>query len=398
MLYLTRKQFNTRKEEKRLRMNPSGIIRIMACGILLFCLSVGAVHGDDTSGFQSVSGPCRFSFPEDHGAHPGYRTEWWYYTGNLAADTGQRFGFQLTFFRRQLRPSDTRRDWPEPASAWRTNQIYLAHAALTDLSARRHVMAERVSRAALGMAGAATELAETRIFLNNWETVIAPTKHTLRMTDEAFDLALTLAPTKGPIPHGEEGYSRKGNDPEQASCYYSFPRMAASGRVRIAENEYTVKGDAWMDHEFSTAPLAEGVTGWDWFSLQLDDQRELMIYLLRLDTGGLHPASSGTLIGPRGQAVHLSQADFQVRVTRRWTSPATGAIYPLGWEIVLPGHGLRLALKASLEDQEMITTGSTGVTYWEGSVSVNGLAGGAPVTGQGYMELTGYADPYAPPL
>jgi predicted secreted hydrolase len=381
-----------------LTINTYRLIRVVSWGLGLFCLAVGAVDGDDAAGFRSVTGPCRFSFPEDHGAHPGYRTEWWYYTGNLTAVTGERFGFQLTFFRRQLRPSDTRRDWPEPASAWRTNQIYLAHAALTDLSARRHVMAERVSREALGMAGAATELKETRIFLNNWETVIAPTKHTLRMTDEAFDLALTLAPTKGPIPHGEEGYSRKGDDPEQASCYYSFPRMAASGRVRIAENDYVVSGEAWMDHEFSTAPLAEGVTGWDWFSLQLDNQRELMIYLLRLETGGLHPASSGTLIGPGGQAVHLSQADFQSRVNRRWTSPTTGATYPLGWELTLPGHGLQLALTASLDDQEMITTGSTGVTYWEGSLSVNGLAGGVPVTGQGYMELTGYADPYAPPL
>ena len=379
-------------------MNISRRILVVSWALVLFCLAVGAVCGDNATGFRSVTGPCRFSFPEDHGAHPGYRTEWWYYTGNLRAVTGQQFGFQLTFFRRQLRPSEARRDWPEPASAWRTNQIYLAHAALTDVSARRHVMAERVSRAALGMAGAATELEETRIFLNNWEAVIAPTKHTLRMTDEAFDLALTLAPTKGPISHGEEGYSRKGGDPEQASCYYSFPRMAASGRVRIAENDYVVSGEAWMDHEFSTAPLAEGVTGWDWFSLQLDDQRELMIYLLRLETGGLHPASSGTLIGPGGQVTHLTQMDFQAQVTRRWTSPATGATYPLAWEVRLPERGLELQLEATLDDQEMITTGSTGVTYWEGSLSVSGQSGGLPLTGRGYMELTGYADPDAPPL
>jgi predicted secreted hydrolase len=209
---------------------------------------------------------------------------------------------------------------------------------------------------------------------------------------------LTLAPTKGPIPHGEDGYSRKGAEPEEASCYYSFPRMAASGRVRIADSDYAVTGESWMDHEFSTAPLAEGVTGWDWFSLQLDDQRELMLYLLRLDTGGLHPASSGTLIDPEGEAMHLSLSDIQAQVTRRWTSPATGATYPLGWEIAFPGYAIGFNLTAALDDQEMITPGSTGVTYWEGSVSVNGLAGGVPVTGQGYMELTGYANPYAPPL
>lgn len=379
-------------------MNSIRVIYLCGGILLLLIFFAGALQGEEANGFKAVTGPCRFSFPSDHGAHPGYRTEWWYYTGNLTTATGQRFGFQLTFFRRQLRPSDTRRDWPEPASAWRTNQIYLAHAALTDLSARRHVMAERVSRAALGIAGAVTELEETRIFLNNWEAVIAPTKHTLRMSDAAFDLALILAPTKGPIPHGAEGYSRKGDDAEQASCYYSFPRMAASGRVRIADNDYAVTGDAWMDHEFSTAPLADGVTGWDWFSLQLDNRQELMIYLLRLDTGGLHPASSGTLIGPGGQAFHLGRADFQARVNRRWTSPTTGATYPLGWELTVPGHGLNLVLTAALDDQEMITAGSTGVTYWEGSLSVGGRAGGVPVTGQGYMELTGYADPFAPPL
>jgi predicted secreted hydrolase len=379
-------------------MRSYPIIRVVSCALALLCLLVGSLHAEDKAGFRSVAGPCRFSFPEDHGAHPGYRTEWWYYTGNLTAASGERFGFQLTFFRRQLRPSDTRRNWPEPASAWRTNQIYLAHAALTDLSAKRHVMAEKVSREALGMAGAVTYAKGTRVFLNEWETLISPTAHTLRMTDENFDLALTLASTKGPVAHGEDGYSRKGADPEQASCYYSFPRMAATGRVRIAENEYVVTGEGWMDHEFSTAPLADGVSGWDWFSIQLDDQRELMIYLLRLATGGLHPASSGTLIGPGAQVEHLARTDIRARVTRRWTSPATGAIYPLGWELSLPGHDLQLQLTAALDDQEMITTGSTGVTYWEGSVSVNGRAGGAPVTGRGYLELTGYADPYAPPL
>lgn len=379
-------------------MNFSRTIPILFGMIALLLLVAGQAYADDSAGYLSVTGPCQFGYPRDHGAHPGFRTEWWYYTGNLTAATGERFGFQLTFFRRQLRPSDTRRDWPEPASAWRTNQIYLAHAALTDFSARRHVMAERVSREALGMAGAVTDAKGTRIFLDEWETVISPAAHTLRMTDENFELALTMAPTKGPIPHGEDGYSRKGTASEQASCYYSFPRMAVNGRVRIAGKDFAVTGEGWMDHEYSTAPLAEGVTGWDWFSIQLDSQRELMIYLLRLETGGLHPASSGTLVGPEGQVEHLTQTDFQTQVTHRWTSPATGATYPLGWELSLPGHGLKLELTAALDDQEMITRGSTGVTYWEGSLSVKGQANGLPVTGRGYMELTGYADPDAPPL
>ena len=325
-------------------MNTSRRIRVVSWALVLFCLAVGAAHGDDATGFRSVTGPCRFSFPEDHGAHPGYRTEWWYYTGNLTAATGQRFGFQLTFFRHQLRPSDTRRDWPEPASSWRTNQIYLAHAALTDLSRRRHVMAERVSREALGMAGAVQDQKIVRVFLHDWETVISPAGHRLRMRDPQFHLALDLVPTKGPIPHGEGGYSRKGSLPEQASCYYSFPRLQAHGRIGIGETVYEVDGAAWMDHEYSTAPLAEGVTGWDWFSLQLDDQRELMFFLLRLKTGGIHPASAGKLIEPDGRTVHLRQLDFQPRATRRRTSPATGATHPLAWEVRLPERGMELQL------------------------------------------------------
>jgi predicted secreted hydrolase len=379
-------------------MYATRIITIIAGVIILFTFLAGSIQGGDTTGFQSVTGPCRFNFPQDHGAHPGYRTEWWYYTGHLTAATGQRFGFQLTFFRRQLRSSDARREWPVPASAWRTNQIYLAHAALTDLEGRRHIMREEVRREGLGMAGTETANEEIRVFLHDWETRIRPDAHRLRMTDPDVSLDLTLVPTKGPVPHGVEGYSRKGSLPEQASCYYSFPRMTVSGQISVGDSVHSVSGLGWMDHEFSTAPLAEGVTGWDWFSIQLDDQRELMIYLLRLEKGGLHPASSGTLIGPEGQVTHLARSDFRTRATRRWTSPATGAVYPLDWELALPGHDLTLQLAAALDAQEMITTESTGVTYWEGSVSVSGQAGGAPVAGRGYMELTGYAGRYAPPL
>jgi len=379
-------------------MNSIRVLLLCAGMLLLLIFFAGAIHGEETNGFKTVTGPCGFRFPADHGAHPGYRTEWWYYTGNLTAASGERFGFQLTFFRRQLQPSDVLRTWPQPPSAWRTNQIYLAHAALTDISGQRHVMAEKVSREGLGMAGTVETSEDVRIFLHDWETVITPAGHSLRMRDPAFTLELNLVPTKGPVPHGDAGYSRKGSLPEQASCYYSFPRMKASGRIVLGTTPYTVTGLGWMDHEFSTAPLAEGVTGWDWFSIQLDDQRELMMFLLRLKTGGLHPASAGTLIDPGGRTFHLSHTAFQTRVTRRWTSPTTGATYPLGWSIRLPGQGVSLDLAAVLDDQEMVTTGSTGVTYWEGSVRITGKTGGKSLSGEGYMELTGYADPEAPPL
>ena len=366
--------------------------------VLLAVLLAGPGGADEAGGFRSVTGPCDFVFPRDHGAHPGYRTEWWYYTGNLTAGDGREFGFQLTFFRRQLNPPEARRKWPEPPSAWRTHQIYLAHAALTDIAGRRHVMTEKVSRGSLGMAGALTDGGATRIFLHDWEVLIGPDGHILRMADPAFRLDLILAPTKGPVAHGERGYSRKGDRPEQASCYYSFPRLAARGRVAVGDQEHTVAGTAWMDHEFSTAPLAKGITGWDWFSIQLDNGRDLMLFRLRRAGGELHPASSGTLIGPGGNTRHLSREDIRSRATRRWTSPQTGASYPVAWEIVVPAEGLVLRATAVLDDQEMITAGSTGVTYWEGSLAVEGRAGEGPVKGRGFLELTGYADPEAPPL
>ena len=371
----------------------------IAAGMLAFlCLLAGSSYSDDGAGFRSVTGPCHFEFPKDHGAHPGYQTEWWYYTGNLTAETGERFGFQLTFFRRQLKPSDAKGQWPRPASAWRSNQIFLAHAALTDVSARRHEMAEKVSRAGLGMAGAVTNQNGVRIFLHDWETLIVPDGHTLRADTPDFDLELTLVPTKEPVAHGNEGYSRKGSLPEQASCYYSFSRMTANCRVRTSAIDYTVSGLGWMDHEYSTAPLAEGIAGWDWFSIQLDDHRELMFFFLRQKTGGIHPASSGTLVGTQGEGLHLTLADIQTQVTHRWTSPTTGATYPLGWTFRLPGQELDLELTATVDDQEMVTSGSTGVTYWEGSVTVSGRTGKEGLAGRGYMELTGYADPNAPPL
>lgn len=366
--------------------------------VLLALLAAGPACADETGGFRSVSGPCDFVFPRDHGAHPGYRTEWWYYTGNLSAADGSEFGFQLTFFRRQLTPSEARRRWPDPSSAWRTQQIYLAHAALTDIAGGRHLMAEKVSRDRLGLAGAVTDGEATRIFLHDWEARIGPDGHRLRMADPAFRLDLTLAPTKGPVAHGERGYSRKGDRREQASCYYSFPRLAARGRVSMGGEERAVTGTAWMDHEFSTAPLAKGITGWDWFSIQLDNGQDLMLFRLRRAGGELHPASSGTLIAPDGTARHLTGEDIRTRPIRRWTSPQTGATYPVAWEILLPAEGLVLRATAALDDQEMITAGSTGVTYWEGSLAVTGRAGGDPVKGRGYLELTGYADPGAPPL
>ncbi len=365
--------------------------------LLLAALIVGPANADD-AGFLSVSGPCGLSFPADHGPHPDYRTEWWYYTGNVTAPDGRPFGFQLTFFRSRLKPPADRRDWPQPASAWRSDQIYLAHAAVSDVASGRHLQADRMARPVLGLAGASIVDGTVTIDLHAWQATISPDRHRLRADDDRFTLDMDLTPAKPPVRHGDDGYSRKGQSPERASCYYSFTRLQASGTIIVDGDPYRVSGSAWMDHEFSTAPLQPGITGWDWFSLQLSDQTELMVYLLRHSDGSLNPASSGTYVQPSGQTLPLRHGDFQVSPRSFWTSPHSKARYPVAWTITVAPLDLELTVTARLPDQEMRTPGSTDVIYWEGSVQAEGTRGKVAVDGVGYVELTGYAKPFDAPM
>lgn len=381
----------------RLRSNAC-IVRWCACTLsaVAYLLTVvmpsmsGVIAGD----YLQVTGPCNFVFPEDHGPHPGYRTEWWYYTGNLKGKGQQRFGFQLTFFRRQLAPSGTRDQWPENASPWRTDQIYLAHAAVTDFTQGHHLQAERIARPVHGMAGALKNGSTWTFKIHNWQAVIAGDRHELKADTDAFAFDLTLASEKPIVLHGDEGYSRKGTAPEQASCYASFTRLSVGGTVSIGGVSHAVTGSAWMDHEFSTAPLDPGITGWDWFSLQLSDQTELMVYLLRNKDGSLHTASSGTHVGLSGETRHLDADDIRLRPVGHWTSPHSGARYPVRWKLSVPELAYTLEIRTEVAEQEMRTPRSTNVSYWEGSIEINGARGGKPVTGVGYLEMTGYARPF----
>jgi len=349
-------------------------------------------------GFSPVTGPCRLEFPADHGAHPDYRTEWWYYTGNLTAADGRRFGFQLTFFRSALRPADQRGQWPDPASAWRSDQIYLAHAAISDLAGGRHMQAERTARPVLSMAGTEQTGAATTVHVQPWQAAITPQGHRLRADADAFTIDLKLKAAKGPVLHGDNGYSRKGQDPERASCYYSFTRLQAAGTLTVDGTRHPVQGLAWMDHEFSSAPLQPGIVGWDWFSLQLSDRSEVMVFLLRQADGSLNPATSGTFVTASGGTRHLQQKEIAITTLALWTSPHSAARYPVKWRLRIPALQLDLILAANLKDQEMHTPRSTGVVYWEGSVGVTGTRGDAPIEGVAYVELTGYASPFDAPL
>ncbi len=342
-------------------------------------------------GYLQVTGPCGFKFPRDHGAHPGYRVEWWYYTGHVHSESGKRYGFQLTFFRVQISPPGSEKEWPERPSAWRTQQVFLAHAALSDLNEKRFYFDEHLARGALGLAGAVNRDDDIRVFVGSWSAVLGSEKHDLTAVTDRFSFDLQCRPLKPPVAHGDRGYSLKGSRKDNASCYYSFTRLDVKGRLIIGDEAFKVDGTAWMDHEYSTAPLEDEITGWDWFSLQLSDQTELMIYLLRLDKGGYHPASSGTLVNASGGARHLSIEDFKIEIVEKWKSPRTGAVYPCRWRFRIMPINMDLNVFSDLSDQELVTQKSTQVIYWEGSVSAKGSMAGNALEGKGYAEMTGYA-------
>jgi predicted secreted hydrolase len=344
--------------------------------------------------YLAVNGPCRLEFPADHGAHPGYQTEWWYTTGNLESSDRGAFGFQLTFFRAAVSPPGSERAWPPEPSAWRTRQLYMAHAALTDIRRSRFSYAERLARGAAGLSGAVRDDSGVTVFVGDWSAHLEAGMHRLHAATREFSIDLDCVPLKPPIRHGVEGYSRKGERPESASCYYSFTRLETRGTVTVGGTPVNVTGTAWMDHEFSTAPLEESLTGWDWFSIQLNDDTELMMFVLREDNGKRSPYSSGTFVDGDGRTRHLTQADFQVTILDHWKSAETGAMYPSRWGIRVPAVQAELDLSPSLPDQELITRKTTRLAYWEGSVSVKGTVSGKAVSGKGYVEMTGYAGPF----
>jgi predicted secreted hydrolase len=367
------------------------------CSALWGCFMVLPFHllslaycGD----YRAVTGPCGFVFPRDHGAHPDFRTEWWYYTGNLSDSSGRRYGFQLTFFRVQIAEPGSEKTWPANPSAWRTKNLFLAHTALSDLEAKRFYVDERVARSGAGLAGATQDGEATRIFIGGWSTLIGSDSHRLKAPAKEFSLDLLCKTAKPLIAHGAGGYSLKGKRPESASCYYSYTRLDAQGSITLHGIPVSVRGTVWMDHEFSSAPLEEDIGGWDWFSLQFEDRTELMLYLLRQKGSGNSPSSSGTFVKASGEAIPLSHTDFRVEVLERWKSPHSGAAYPARWKIQVFPLNLELSIVPNLSDQELMTEKSTRVTYWEGSVTASGHAGQSDVSGVGYVEMTGYARPF----
>ena len=354
-------------------------------------LAVSAALGaGDLSGFARATAPRRFSFPADLGPHPEFRTEWWYYTGNLETAAGRHFGFQLTFFRTALAPPGVAARAPARApSAWSSRQLYLAHFALTDTAGRRFHAWSRLDREALGLAGA--RAAPFRVWLTDWSAeseAVDGRPVRLRAAEGDVAIDLVLASDKPVALQGDRGLSRKGPEPDNASFYYSLSRMSARGTVRAGGELLAVSGLAWMDREWSTSALGPDLVGWDWLALQLDDGRDVMVYRLRRRDGAADPHSAGALIAADGVTRTLTPDEVTLDALDHWTSPRSRVRYPSRWRLAIPGAALSLEITPRLADQELIV----GTRYWEGAVLVQGTAAGRPIAGRGYVELVGYGE------
>jgi predicted secreted hydrolase len=338
---------------------------------------------DQPSGFQVADGPRVWAFPDDFGPHSDYQTEWWYYTGNLQTETGERFGYQLTFFQRALLPAQER---IHRTSTWGTDQVYMAHFALSDIAGEAHYAFERFARGAAELAGAQSD--PFQVWLEDWQvSQLGNGEYCLQAKQDDISIDLKFKDVKGPIFHGEQGYSQKGPEAGDASYYFSQTRLESAGFIEVDGKTFPVTGLSWMDHEFSTSALSAGQVGWDWFSIQLDNGAELMVFQIRRSDGSIDPYSSGTWISPEGGVLPLDRDQFEFQILNHWVSPTSGAEYPSSWKLFIPELNLNLDIKPYLEDQEMHVS----YTYWEGAVQALGVMDGVTISGDGYVEMTGYS-------
>lgn len=336
-----------------------------------------ALANDEVEGYLRATGSRVFSFPEDHGPHPGYRNEWWYLTGNVEAADGRRFGYQVTFFKTAIRP-------PEGAgcavdSPWCSNHVWMGHAALSDVATGRHLADEIFTRQEPGLAGA--QLDPFRVWLQDWQ-LVAPGNAfpwELEVITEDFALTLLLSADKQPVLQGDKGLSRKSPAPGNASWYYSITRISTTGQVHLGGESFAVTGKSWLDREWSTSALAPDQSGWDWFSLQLTDGSELMYYQLRDLQGGTHPSSSGNYTSLVGTQTGITPDDMALQELERWTAP-DGTSYTTAWRMRWRGNDW--VVRAVIEDQLMDVT----FQYWEGAVDVIDSASGEKL-GRGYLEM-----------
>ena len=343
----------------------------------LFCLGAG---------WKVAEPGWRYEFPRDHHVHEEFKTEWWYFTGNLTTEQGRRFGYELTFFRQGIRPPDERSG---TTSRFVIDDLKFAHFTVTDVAGKTFLFQDKVSRGSFSEAG--FDDGKRVAWIDDWSLQM--------QSDGSFQLAaaardaeirLHLVPGKAPVIHGADGISRKAEGAGHASHYYSVTRLGTSGRLRVREETFAVSGASWFDHEWATNQLAAGQAGWNWVSAQFDDGTELMLYQMRLTNGAIDPISSGTFVRADGTSVSLTSAEFQMTPTSFWKSDKTNGNYPIGWKIAVPREQLQCKIEPVLPNQELVFTP---LIYWEGAFDLVGTRAGKSVRGRGYLELTGYAAP-----
>jgi predicted secreted hydrolase len=370
----------------RSRLSARAVVASLLAAQLLFAF---ATRAQTDSQYAVATSGYRYEFPRDYFNHPEYQTEWWYSTGNVASSDGHRFGFELTFFRQST-------NLRAKKGPWDVRDLYLAHLALSDLGGGHFYHAERTNRAGPGIAGVSAS--DARIWNGNWQIRWKGDEQTLEAIDPRFELRFALKSQKPPVIQGENGVSQKASGAGHASHYISLTRLATNGTITLGGKSFDVKGLAWMDHEFFTHQLESGQVGWDWFSVQLADNTELMLYRIRRKDGSFDPFSAGTFIDASGRSTHLRSTEFSLTpVGERWTSPITKAAYPVQWKIAVPKLGLDLEVRTALPSQELTggpVNGTLTPSYWEGSVTYDGTRQSAKIQGAGYLEMTGYDRPF----
>jgi predicted secreted hydrolase len=353
------------------------IANVVLSALGLFCCAAG---------WKVAEPEWKYEFPRDHHGHDQFKTEWWYFTGNLTNDRGSRFGYELTFFRQGIRPPNERAG---STSRFIVDDLKFAHFTVTDAAGKRFLFYEKASRGSFGEAGFddATRLA----WIDSWNLTMN-SDGSFELAAEAQDAAiqLQLVAQKQPVIHGRGGISRKAAGAGHASHYYSITRLTTKGSLRAEGKTFAVSGESWFDHEWATNQLAPGQAGWNWLSAQFEDKAEVMLYQMRLTNGAIDPISSGTFVRPDGTSVALTSADFEMTPKSFWKSKVTKASYPISWRVAVPKEQLEFTIAPVLANQELVFSP---LIYWEGAFDLVGRRAGKPIRGQGYLELTGYAAP-----
>lgn len=360
--------------------------------------------GDD---WQRALPGAAYTFPADHEIHPGFKTEWWYFTGTLHTTAGKEYGYELTFFRQGalspgLQASRQTLD-PGVVSQFVQNDFKFAHFAVSELSDRQFHFTQKINRGTFGDSGfghplsgprvLAVPAAECLAWIDDWSLRPQPGGSwkisAKAATPSLMSIDLEVSPAKAAVIEGADGVSQKAAGQGNASYYYSFTRLKTSGTLAVGDDKaQTVTGESWFDHEWASDQLAQDQIGWDWFCFQFEDQTELMLYAMRRRDGTVDPVSSGTWVAADGRVEHLKLGEFTLHPTRTWHSKQTDATYPLAWQVDVPSHRLSFAVQSRLDDQELVLPP---ISYWEGAISVSGQRDGQAIKGHGYMELTGYA-------